>query len=137
MVAVMAKRTQPMTLDEARAILHRWRERKPDERPLVLGCRQAPCQRLGRPARTDPQKTLRAALGVARPWPWRDIAVSARVAFTEHCWERGRRSSRAYAVRLQEADRATMLATRVHGFSVSSGRGVFSHDLLEPRVGKT
>jgi len=32
----MAKRAQGMTLDEARAILHRWRERKPGEHALVL-----------------------------------------------------------------------------------------------------
>jgi hypothetical protein len=36
MVAGMAKRTQPMTLDEARAILHRWRERNSGEHALVL-----------------------------------------------------------------------------------------------------
>jgi hypothetical protein len=32
----MTKRTQHMTLEEARALLHRWRERKPGEHPLVL-----------------------------------------------------------------------------------------------------
>jgi hypothetical protein len=36
MFADMAKRTQRMTPDEARAILHRWREREPGERALVL-----------------------------------------------------------------------------------------------------
>jgi hypothetical protein len=53
---LMAKRKSQMTLDEARAILHRWRERKAGERVLVLAADKLLAQAWEKRRKQKPRK---------------------------------------------------------------------------------